>query len=165
MLEPQILEKPALNVIGLEAPFITALAAEATNFQVIGPLWQKFFPSVGQIENRIGKEMVGLMYSKPATERSHPHELQYIAAVRVESLEKIPKGMVGRSIPAGQFAVFMHRGPIAKIGDTCREIYQVWLPKSGFFHSDIADIEIYDHRFCPDSDDSIMEYWISVRQK
>ncbi len=73
--------------------------------------------------------------------------------------------MVAHTISAGTFAVFTHRGPISGIGDTCREIYQQWLPASRYAPGDIADIEVYSARFNPESDESEMEYWVSVIPK
>lgn len=164
MQQPTIVEKPELKVVGLEAPFIHGLSPETTNFKVIPPLWEQFCARAGNVPHRIGGDMFGVIYGRPESERSHPDELQYIAAVPVSSIDQLPEGMSSRTIPAGTFAVFIHRGPIYKIADTCREIYRVWLPQSGYQHTGIADIELYDHRFCPDGEDSEMEYWISVRK-
>jgi len=165
MLQPQIVKKPALQIVGLEAAFIHALSPEATNFKVIGPLWDKFVHRAREVPNRIGEEMFGVIYGRPEKERTHPDELQYIAAVRVSSVNEIPTGMALRTVAAGTFAVFTHRGPIQTIGDTVREIYRVWLPQSAYRHAEIADVELYDHRFHCDRDDSEMEYWISVTPK
>jgi AraC family transcriptional regulator len=165
MLEPQIVEKPPLQVVGLEAAFIHALSAEATNAEVIGPLWDKFIHRAREVPNRIGEEMFGIIYGRPEKERAHPDELQYIAAVRVSTAKEIPRGMVEWTVPAGTFAVFTHRGPIQAIRETVREIYRVWLPQSAFRHAEIADVELYDHRFHCDRDNSEMEYWVSVTRK
>jgi AraC family transcriptional regulator len=73
--------------------------------------------------------------------------------------------MVSRTIPAGTFAVLVHRGPITRIAETCRYIYREWLPASAYEHAGVADVELYDDRFCADSDSSEMEYWISIRPK
>lgn len=165
MLRPTIVEKPEQKFVGLEAPFIHGLSPETTNFKVIPPLWEKFWGRTSEIKHRIGQEMFGIIYGLPEAQRSHPDELQYIAAVAVSSVENVPEGMSSHTIPASTFAVFIHRGPITKIADTCREIYRVWLPQSGYEQTEIADVERYDHRFCPDGEDSEMEYWISVQTK
>jgi AraC family transcriptional regulator len=114
------------------------------------------------VSGRVGQAMYGVIYGRPDSERSHPDELQYIAGVPVSSADKIPAGMDSRTIPAGQFAVVTHRGPIDKLRDTVREIYRVWLPQSPWQHAQIADIELYDHRFNCESDKSEMDYWVSV---
>jgi AraC family transcriptional regulator len=162
---PQIVEKPALTAIGYDAAFISALSPDATNFKVIGPLWEKFIPQANRVPHRIGGEMYGIIYAGPETERAHPHEMQYLAGVPVSKTADIPPGMTTHSVAAGTFAVFIHRGPIKTIGDTIHEIYRVWLPQSGFRHAGVADVELYEQRFCHDGDGSEMEYRISVTQK
>lgn len=159
---PRIVEKPELRVIGFEDPFISVMSPDATNFAVIGPLWDRLVKSVAGISGRIGNEMFGVIYGRPAAERSHPHEMQYLAGVAVSSSAVIPDGMVARTIPAGTFAVFTHRGPIKEIGTTISEIYRDWLPRSPYRHAEIADVELYDRRFRMNDDSSEMEYWISV---
>jgi AraC family transcriptional regulator len=165
MPEPQIVEKPALTVVGLEAPFISALSPDATNFKVIGPLWDKFVHRAKEVPNRLGHDMVGIVYGRPPQVRSHPHEMQYIAGVPVSNTATIPPGMVAYRVPAGTFAVFTHRGPINAIGKTVDEIYRVWLPRSTWQHAQIADVEVYGERFCSGGDDAEMEIWISVVPK
>jgi AraC family transcriptional regulator len=164
MLAPQIIEKPPLRVIGIEAPFVSVLSPDATNFQVIGPLWDKFLHRTKQIPNRVGHAMFGIIYGRPESERTHPHELQYLASVPVSATSTVPDGMVSHNVPAGTFAVFTHRGPIAKIGETVRDIYHAWLPQSGYVHAGIADVELYDERFRMNSEDSEMEIWLSIRR-
>lgn len=164
-LQPQIVEKPPMTFVGLEASFKHGLSPETTNYLVIPPLWKQFSGRAKELPNREGHAMYGIIYGRPEEERSHPHELQYIAAVAVAEVGDIPDGMVARTIPAGTFAVFLHRGPIHKIAETCREIYRVWLPQSPWQHAQVADIELYDDRFCAEGKESEMEYWISVVPK
>ncbi len=164
MLGPVIVDKPEMRIVGLEATFISALSPDATNFAVIGPLWQRFMSMAGGVANRIGDAMYGIIYGRPENERAHPHEMQYLAGVAVSSTAELPEGMVTRTIPAGTFAVFTHRGPIKTIGDTVAEIYRVWLPQSQYQHAGIADVELYDRRFRMSDEDSEMEYWISVKR-
>jgi AraC family transcriptional regulator len=162
MREPQIVEKPALTVVGLEAPFISAMSPDATNLKVIGPLWERFVKRADQIPHRIGHDMVGVIFGRPTAERSHSHEMQYIAGVPVSSTAQIPEGMVAHTVPASTFAVFTHRGPITAIGNTVKQAYREWLPNSGFQHAGVADVEMYGELFCGGGEDSEMEYWISV---
>lgn len=162
MLEPQILDKPAMTIVGLETPFLHGLSPETNNFKVIPPLWDAFSKRMAELSERIGHASYGIIYSRAEEQRSHPHELQYIAGAQVRPGASVPDGMVSRTIPAGTFAVFLHRGPIQKIGETCYEIYRVWLPQSHWQHSDIADVEVYDERFDCEGENSEFEYWISV---
>ena len=162
MLVPQILEKPAITIVGLETPFIHALSPETNNFKVIPPLWDAFSKRMKEVQGRIGRASYGIIYSRPEKERSHPHELQYIAGAQVRPSAAVPNGMISHTIPAGTFAVFLHRGPIQNIDETCYEIYRVWLPQAKWKHTDIADVEVYDERFECEGENSEFEYWISV---
>lgn len=165
MQQPRIVEKPELNVIGYETAFLHCLSPETTSVQVIGPLWDKLIGRADRIPNKIGDEMFGIIYGRPETERAHPHELQYIAAVPVSSTDEVPEGMVAWTVPASTFAVFTHRGPIGAIGETVASIYREWLPQSAYQHAGTADVELYDDRFCCDGADSEMEIWIPVTPK
>lgn len=165
MLEPQILEKPAMTIVGLETPFIHGLSPETNNFQVIPPLWGRLDKRMSEIPGRIGHASYGIIYGRPEEQRSHKDELQYICGVQVRAPATVPEGMITRTIPAGTFAVFHHRGPIEKIGETCYAIYRVWLPQSKWKHAEIADVELYDERFNCEGPDSEFDYWISVVPK
>src|SRR3954465_6382361 len=105
MLEPQIVQKPALIVVGLETAFIHALSPETDNFKVIPPLWDAICHRASEIRHRVGTEMYGIIYSRPERARVHPHELQYIAGVAASQAGDIPSGMISRAIPAGTFAL------------------------------------------------------------
>ena len=165
MLEPQIVETKELLVVGYEASFVHALSPDANSGQVIGQLWNRFVHDASKIPCCSGEEMLGVIYGRPEEQRSHRDELQYIAAVTVTAVGSLPEGMVAHTIPAGLFADFQHRGSIDRIGRTVEEIYRVWLPQSEYEHAEVADVEFYDHRFNCESEESIMEYRISVRPK
>jgi AraC family transcriptional regulator len=165
MLQPRIEYKPSLTVIGMRRSYRHALSPDATNMQVIGPLWEEFVSRAESIPNRASHAMFGVIYGLPEAQRSHPHELEYIAAVPVNSTTDVPAGMVTWTVPAGAFAIFEHHGPIARIAETVREIYRQWLPASEYEHSGIADVELYDERFCADGQESVMEYWVSIKKK
>ena len=166
MVEPQIVVKPAFVVVGCEASFIHALSPDATNFEVLGPLWETVLRRAEEIPHRTGPEMVGVIHGRPEDERSHPDELQYVAGGAVQSTADIPAGMVAHRVDEGLFAVFTHRGPITELGHTVGGIYRTWLPQSNYEHAMTADVELYDERFkCGEEDDSEMEYWISVKPR
>jgi len=163
-LDPQIVVKPEMTFIGMQTAFIHALSPDANNTEMIGTLWCRFLPVADSVTNRIGNDMFGLIFQEPESSRSHKHELQYIAAVQADSQPTVPEGMVCRKIPSIRFAVFTHRGSMDAIGETVGKIYREWLPASGFQQADVDDIEHYDQRFCPESAESEMEYWIPLQE-
>jgi AraC family transcriptional regulator len=165
MLQPQIVEKAAFTVVGCQEPFIHALSPDANNQKVIGALWDRFVHRQHEVRNREGKESYGIVHALPENQRSHPHELLYIAAVRVASAGDLPAGMIAWTVPAGTYAIFLHKGPIRNIAATGTEIYRQWLPQSEYEHAHTCDVELYDHRFKGNADDSEMEWWLPVLKK
>lgn len=164
-MQPRIVEKTAFTVVGLETKFIHVLSPDATNAVVIGPLWYRFLERVGEVANRAGKEMYGVISRAADTERSHPDELRYLAGVAVSKADGLPAEMLSRTVATGDYAVFTHRGPIQGIRNTVKYIYREWLPQSGYQHAGTTDVELYDERFCLDSPDSEMEYWVPLKPR
>lgn len=167
-MSPILVDKPEMTFVGLETSFIHARSPECNAPQMIGPLWGKYLHRKGEIHNAIGDVSYGVIYGRAESDRKHPHELQYIACRQVDSdhasPDLIPEGMLVYRVPAAKYACFIHKGPIEKITETLNAIYDGWLKTCEYEHAEIADIEIYDERFCMD-DGSEMEYWISVKAK
>jgi len=165
MVDVRIVEAPARVLIGLEAKFRHALSAESNAATTIPPLWDTFAPRIAEIGTRSEPVCYGLITGDPVDQRAHPDELRYLACVPVREGAAAPEGMVLRTLPAGTFAAFTLVGPIREIGTHCRTIYESWLPASEYRHAGIADLELYDARFNSDSDESVIEYWISIEPR
>lgn len=103
----------------------------------------------------------GYCYATP--EMAQAEQMRYIAGVKVKSLRNIPQGMVGVRIPAQNYAVFTHRGPVAKIGVSYDYIYKAWFPKSGKEPAQGPDFELYDERFKYDAEDSELDLYVPVK--
>jgi predicted transcriptional regulator YdeE len=78
--------------------------------------------------------------------------VKYTIGDVVNSLEEIPKGLIGFAIPAGRYAVFPVRpknrfGWGAAIAGAKRYAYESWLPRSGYGPSGVIDdFEYHDER-------------------
>ncbi|WJH35450.1 GyrI-like domain-containing protein [Paenibacillus sp. CC-CFT747] len=89
----------------------------------------------------------------------------YMAAVGVSRLGKVPEGMDSVSLPGALYAVITRQGRIDDIRAAYRYFYDEWLPQSGYVRADGADFEYYDHRYKGNFDpESVMELWIPVRR-
>ena len=88
-----------------------------------------------------------------------------MAARPVDSLDDIPDGMVGRTVPEGSYAVFTHVGRLDTLGRTMNYIYGSWVPNSGYELRPGPDLELYDDRFDPASETSEMDIYIPVKEK
>jgi len=160
--EPEIVQRDAFTLVGVEAPFIGALSPDANNFDVIPGLWHRFANRIGEVENRSDDANYGLVLTPPVGERSHPDELLYLAGTVVREVSSVPEGMVSRDVPATTYAVFTHRGPIGNLPETIRFAMDVWLPRSGY-RFNMIEVECYDHRFSIESpQESEMETWLGI---
>ncbi|MDE2823798.1 MAG: GyrI-like domain-containing protein [Chloroflexota bacterium] len=162
MIEPEIIQRDAFTLVGVEAPFIGALSPDANNFEVIPPLWDQFVDRIEEIKHRSDKACYGLVLTPPVGDRSHPDELLYVAGAVVSEVSSVPEGMVRHEVPAATYAVFTHRGPIANLPETIRFAMEVWLPRSGY-RWNLIEVERYDHRFSIElPQESEMETWLGI---
>ncbi len=150
------------KVIGMGTKFISALSPDNNNQVLIPALWQKYVPRRNEIQFAMGPEDIGVCLN-PKGEKSHPDECFYMACAEVKKIEKIPEGMISMTLPEGEFAVFTHKGRVEKLGMTMKYIFGSWLPKSGKKLRDAPDLEIYDQRFKPDSEDSELDIYIPIQ--
>ena len=162
MIKPEIVQKEAFTVVGMETHFISALSPDTNSFQVIPTLWDRIVDRIEEIRDRSDEACYGLIITRPERERSHPDELLYVAGTVVHQASSLPEGMVSHSVPASTFAVITHRGPIANLPETIRYAMEEWLPNSGY-RWNLLEVERYDHRFSIESpQESEMETWMGI---
>lgn len=164
---PEIVTRPTQVFAGLPARFIISCSPEANNLEVIPKLWSEFMPRSHEPITIEPDTTYGLCDSPESLgqEAEHPHEGVYLAAVQVAKDALPPPGMATWSAAGGSYAKFVHRGPIARIGETMRFIYGEWLPEADCERSPGPDIERYDARFDPTGEQSVLEIYIPVRPK
>ena len=154
-MEPRIQHRDAFSVIGLEY-------YGENKHNEIGEMWGKFNEIANSIPNKVFpmEAVFGLCYMLPDDKEGSFH---YIASVSVTSLDKIPAGMIGKMIPASNYAVFTHYGKLDTLGETYHKIYQEWLPETGLKIRTDLDFEYYDKRFVQSSDSSEFDIYISLQ--
>jgi AraC family transcriptional regulator len=161
-MEPEISRCDALTFVGMETRFLSVHSQDLSGPEVLGALWERFLPRVGEIPKRQGCELYGIVRELPESVRSHPREHYYLAGAMVKAPGDIPPGMVVVTVPEATYARFVHKGPLRNLGQTLATIYQSWFPTSGYTRSGFADLEVYGELFRPDHDDSQMEYWVPI---
>ena len=84
---------------------------------------------------------LGLSYDDP--EVTPADKIRYDACITV-SQDVQPEGEIGvQEIPAGDFAVYLHKGPFEKLIDTYGALCGRWLPDSGREIKDQPSVELY----------------------
>jgi AraC family transcriptional regulator len=81
----------------------------------------------------------------------------------VLSLEGLPAELMHFSIAPGRYAVFGHAGHISSIGRTWMDIFETWLPKSGFALAPAPSFECYAEAFDPTIAIGNVEIWIQIK--
>lgn len=161
-LEPQIVELPSLRLVGLTTRFF-GYSSERANNSVALPLhWRTHRERISCIPDSAGPFRYGAWDDLPPNTRVDPDEFIYLAGRAVETAAPPPDGMEDWAAPAGRYALFTHKGHIHRIGETINYVYAAWLPRAGFERGKSFDLERYDHRFTPDSDQSEFDYLVPL---
>ena len=162
--EPELQDFPEMKFVGLSATFISIFAPDSNHDVVLPKLWREFVPRLKEIKHRKARTTAGLceLVSEPS-KKSHPDEFLYTAGTEVTAFDAIPSGMVARTVPAGRYAVFTHKGKMAKLEYTMNYIFGSWLSKSGFEPRDAADIEVYEDSVKLGQDDSVFKICVPIQ--
>jgi AraC family transcriptional regulator len=171
-MQPKIITTQEKKVIGLGGNFISILSPERNNFVLIPKLWDKFTKRCGEIRNKTGSILGVCECIEGRTKANdknktnitnHPDDCFYLACAEVTSFDGTPEGMMEKTVPAGRYAVFTHKGKLDKLEFTMSYIYGSWLPRSGEELREAPDLEIYDKRFNADSDNSEIDIYIPIK--
>jgi AraC family transcriptional regulator len=88
--------------------------------------------------------IIGISYDSP--DITPEEKIRYDACITIDK-DIEPEGEVGiQSISGGRYAVFLHKGPYDKFGETYNSIFSRWLPSSGEKLRDVPCFEIYLNR-------------------
>lgn len=153
-VHPKIVELPPIKTAGLRGQ--TTLRDNT-----IPKLWQRFNAMAGKVPNKAPNPR-GFGICEACSEGNCLQNMNRdvlfseVAAVEVESFDGLPEVFVPKVLPGGRYAVFTHKGSLARITNTFAYIWGTW-----FLHTKETldwreDFELYDSRFLgynhPDSE-------------
>jgi AraC family transcriptional regulator len=157
-VEVKFVEKGEFKLIGIER-------YTKNDYEIINQCWSTLNSRIDEIRNRINTDITyGFQdYSKDFDIVNL--SFNYIAAVEVSSLEHIPEGMVGKSVPASRYAVFSHEGARRDISSVIRHIYTMWFSEFDYELNDevCGDFEYYDKNWDCSEENCKMEIYIPIR--
>lgn len=144
----------AFSVIGQEIELVNT---QRKNIQISSIFWKQFNQSL----KKTYLSQFGNWTKYAFTERRNG-SLFYFCAIPRKAIT--PDGFIAKEIPALNYLVFEHIGPMSKIYDAYSAIYKDILPncayslrKDNFLH-----FEKYDYRFRWNSASSVIEIWIPI---
>lgn len=159
-MQPIIKDMNKTVAIGMTDNFKSVLDSESDNQIVIPRLWSRFEKELRKHPRLSSAAKVGLI-SCPSDDAVEAN-MEYMAGVIWDG-DYVAKGFESRSIPAGEYAEFTHRGPMRNINHTINYIYGSWLPKSGRERGDGPEIEFYPKDFNPNSPSAEMKILIPLK--
>ncbi len=84
------------------------------------------------------------------------------AAVEVSSFSSIPPEMHRYTIEGGSYAVFKHKGSVAKAPEIMHYIFADWLPNSPYQLDDREHFEILPESYNPLDENAEEDIWIPI---
>lgn len=147
----------------LEAFHVVGVHHRANPNETLHKLWGDFMQRAHEIKHVADP---GKAWQVCKYEGSDPDAEIYtfIAGMEVSEPVDIPEGMIAHTVKAAEYAVFEHHGLMDTMHKSYQYIMGVWLPESGYVMAEADSLELYDHRFKVESEDSIFEIWIPVRK-
>ncbi|MGF7030672.1 AraC family transcriptional regulator [Paenibacillus mucilaginosus] len=106
--------------------------------------WDAFMRRAAEIPGR-GPATLGICWG---IEAASGEPFDYLTGALVEKMPpELPSGMTAVTLEPRLYAVFTHRGPVARLDATYASI-QAWLESNGTYRrADAPDFEYYDHRY------------------
>jgi AraC family transcriptional regulator len=150
---PEIVRRGAFIVAGLKVRGTqNAILRDAP------PTWGHLMARADEIERMVNRRQAFGVIGKCD---SATGELDYLAGFEVADATSLPAGMASWRLPAQTYAVFPCTLPT--LMDTFREIYDVWLPRSGRERGDGPEFELYGEEFDPQDANSRMYIYVPVK--
>lgn len=130
-------------------------------------LWREFMPLRKGIANNIGSQLYSIeVYPEDFFEDFDPQkEFENWSAIEVADYENVPGEMQTFDLPGGLYAVFVYKGKSSEAADFYREVFQNWLPKSGFSLDVRPHFAVMGEKYKNDSADSEEEIYIPVKSE
>lgn len=146
-------------VVGIRSP----LSAGGTE---TAQLWQRFMPRRGEIKRRTNANYLAMrVFHSSAGEQVTPlTPFDEWAVVEVSDIDDLPDGLDSYSLPGGDYAVFVHRGPASTFPETAGHVYGTWLPNSPYELDDRPHFAAMGPQYRPDDPEAEEELWIPIRK-
>ncbi|MCY6369709.1 AraC family transcriptional regulator [Clostridium ganghwense] len=129
-------------------------------------LWQRF----GDVANTIPNKHYSERTFGICEQLQETHTLNYdmdfseVIGKEVNCYDNLPDGIVAKTIPAGKYAVFTHRGPLSEILKTYEYIWGTWALITKEVLDERVNFELYDKRFLGrDNEQSEMDIYIPIK--
>lgn len=135
-----------------------------------GELWQGFMRRRKEIQNNLNSDFISMQVNDSSFDFMNfdiKAEFDKWATVEVSDFNSIPEGMESFVLPAGLYAVFLHKGDAspATAAKVFGYIYGTWIPNSIYDLDQRPHFEVLGEKYKNNDPESEEEIWIPVKQK
>ncbi len=149
-MQPRLIYRPAFSVVGLPSQ-----NGDVTDPARMDALWARLGERYTEIPQ--ADPDIGFGVHTWTTAGHH-----YLAGMAQRKAGPVPQGRERSWLPAHAYAVFPHAGPMVLLPETLGQIFEGWLPTSGYRRAEAYYFELFDDRFVPHSAQSLLFLYIPV---
>lgn len=164
MITPlRITEFPGCTMAGMSQLF-------SVNDMNPASVWQQFMPRVKTLNSmRSNHDLYAVQeYPEISGERQDitPATVKFWAAVSITpGVNTIAEPFQILEVPAGTYAVFLHKGTAAAIAQTMNDIFGTWMPNSGYVPDGRPHFQVMTPQYKgPQDPEAEEEVWIPIRR-
>ena len=140
--EPQIIERPAMDVVGLTCPIPSPFTQPEAHCDTMYPTWMELLQRSDEIAHKFHDTFLGMSMSESGNFTED--ELRLLAGIPVEACDNVPVGMSHFHFPEQRIACFdvavLDSDTVSKTMDY---IYGYWLPNSPYQRAQGHDYEYF----------------------
>ncbi|WP_339889104.1 GyrI-like domain-containing protein [uncultured Flavobacterium sp.] len=129
-------------------------------------VWRQLMPRLKEVKNLISSDLISLqVYDYDYFDNFLPTTVfTKYALIEVKNYDLIPANFEKFDLPAGNYAVFLHKGTSAEFPKTAQYIYAEWLPKSHYKLDDRPHFEVLgDNYKGHENPENEEEVWIPIK--
>ena len=153
-------QKSTMRIAGLR------LRLDDKAAQKIPELWQQLAPHLGKVSSQVGTADYGLCIRVDDSNSC----FDYLAGMEIGDRSGVPTELSEVTLPEQQYAVFTHHQHVSQLRQTIHNIFDQWLPASGYVHAAggpgmVHFIERYGDTFNPQTGTGDIELWLPVKTR
>lgn len=158
-MNPRIVKFPGIMLAGKK---VSMSMVENTTFD----LWRSFMPEKNKIPFQKGENLYSMeRYPEGYFEKFMPSTVfEKWAAIEVSEVGNLPEKFEFLTVPEGEYAVFIHKGPDSMAPKTYAYIFREWLPVSEYVIDHRPHFAIMGEKYNRESMDSEEEIWVPVKK-
>ncbi len=147
----RIAQRGVVHLMGVEDSFTPDDSVK------IAALWRQFMVRHVEIPHAINQPPVAFarMHGPGPT-------FSYLCAMQISQASAPPTGMIQRSMPQADYAVFRHAGPVTTIGQTYAKIFANWPVADRSFVAPPMFLELFLPKFDPATGEGGVEIWVML---